>query len=92
MYNEIIKAGEEFEKGNLSVSCQILTEVLTRDLNNLDALMLRAKVYYKWQKWGDSLNDLNRILEIDENHQMALNYKQMVMNILTYWNKDQYNP
>lgn len=92
MSEQLREAETEFDKGNLDQCCLILNQIIADDHYNTQALMLRAKVNYNWQKWGDALNDLNRILEVDPEHQLAKNYKQMVLNILTYWNKDNYNP
>lgn len=92
MSEEILTAENEFIQGNLELCNQLVNKILANDQMNIQALLLRAKLSYNWQKWGDALNDLNRIIEIDANHQLAKNYKQMVINILTYWNKDNYNP
>ena len=92
MSNKILEAENEFIKGNLEICHQLTNQIIANEQMNVQALMLRAKINYKWQKWGDTMNDLNRILELDGNHQLAENYKQMVLNILTYWNKDNYNP
>lgn len=82
----------EFQQGRMEKCERIVTEILATQTNNIDALLLRAKLYYSWQKWGSALNDLNRILELDVNNEIAKNYKEMVINIISYWNKDNYNP
>lgn len=92
MNSKVSEAEKLYTLGNLDACAVLLNEILEAESNNVEALMLRAKLNYGRQKWGDALNDLGRILEIDANHKIAKNYKQIVLNILTYWNKDNYNP
>jgi hypothetical protein len=92
MPEELIIAEKHFEQGNYEACKDLIQYVLSKDSCNVNALMLRAKLSYKHQKWGEALNDLNQILGMDEQHQLAQSYRQMVLNILTFWNKDNYNP
>ncbi|MFA9390642.1 MAG: hypothetical protein ACERKD_12590 [Prolixibacteraceae bacterium] len=92
MGNSISRAEQEFTDGNFDACFELVNSIISKENFNVDALMLRAKLNYNWQKWGDALNDLNRIIDLDSNHQLAVNYKLMIVNILTYWNKDNYNP
>lgn len=85
-------ANKAFDDGELEKSREALNQIIETDSANLEALILRAKVFYNLQKWGEALNDLNRVLEIDSENQHAKNYKEMVMNILSFWHKDNYNP
>ena len=89
---KVAEAGKKFEEGNLEACERLVNEIITEQQNNVEALMLRARINYGKQLWGEALNDLNRIIEIDANYELARNYKQIVLNILTYWNKDNYNP
>ena len=92
MKNKVIEAEKLYTLDNLEACAVLINEVIALEENNVDALILRAKLNYKQQNWGNALNDLNRILDIDPNNGFAENYKQIVLNILTYWNKDNYNP
>ncbi len=89
---EIEKARIEFELGSLDKSLLIVDKILHDDGNNIEALIIKAQVYYKQQKWGDTLNLLNQVLDIEENNKIALSLKQMVMGIVKFWHKDNYNP
>ncbi len=86
------KANELFELGNIDESLFLTEEVLKMNDKDVEALILLSKIFYKNQEWGKSLNCLNKILDIQPGNNIALNYKQMVLNILTFWNKDNYNP
>jgi tetratricopeptide (TPR) repeat protein len=92
MTGELNTAENLFGKGELEECLNLINEELESDENNSDALVLRARVYYNQQKWGAALIDLNKVLVQNEKHVLAKNYKQMVLNILSFWNKDSYNP
>lgn len=92
MNSKVLEAEKLYTLGDLDACADLLNELIEEQDNNVEALMLRAKLNYNRQKWSDTLNDLNRIIEINANHKLAKNYKQIVLNILTYWNKDNYNP
>ena len=92
MDERYIVAETLFTDGSIQESLSILNEILKSDERNIISLLLRAKIFYRQQKWGDALNDLNLILEIDPENLMAKSYKSMVMNIVSYWNKDNFNP
>jgi hypothetical protein len=92
MNERYLRAEILFNEGNTLESLTVLNEILKSESRNTDSLLLRAKVFYRLQKWGDALNDLNLILEIDPDQKMAINYKTMVTNIISFWNKDNFNP
>ena len=92
MNKEIEKAIACFDADNVETAAEIAERILEIDADHIDALLLMAKISYKYQKWGDSLNFLNRVLAIDPDNTAAINYKKMVMGIISYWNKDSFNP
>jgi tetratricopeptide (TPR) repeat protein len=92
MDDRYLKAEALFNAGNLQEAVEILNEILKSDNRNTGSLLLRGNIYYRQQKWGDALNDLNLILETEPDHQVAKNYKSMIMNIISFWNKDSCNP
>lgn len=94
MNNKLIQATEAFDKNNLDESLQLIEAIIDQQTEPhiTEALLLKAKILYKQQKWGDTLNILNNILDIDPTNEQASNYKTIVLNILTFWHKDNYNP
>lgn len=92
MDDRYLMAENLFNDGNFLETLDVLNEVLKNDERNIDFLLMRSKVSYRMQKWGEALNDLNLILEIDSDNQMAKSLKVMAMNIISFWNKDNYNP
>lgn len=81
-----------YSEGDLDLCMKITNQILTDDSGNVEALMLQVKVFYKVQKFGDALNAVNRILEKEKCNKIASNYKEMIVNIMSFWNKDRYNP
>jgi tetratricopeptide (TPR) repeat protein len=92
MDDRYLKAETLLNDGNLNETLDILNGILKSDNLNIDCLLLRGNIYYRQQKWGEALNDFNLILEIEPNHNLAKNYKSMIMDIISYWNKDNFNP
>jgi hypothetical protein len=86
------KAELLFYEGKIEESLSLIRSEIEISGETDALLLLMAKNQYKLQAWGDCLNCLNKILEHDENNQAAKNYKQMVMNIISFWNKDSFNP
>ena len=86
------EAKEAFDKGNYSDALKYIDQILESDPFNVEALLLRAQVNYKLQNWQRALNDLNLILEKQPGNEVANNYKSMVVEILNFWHKDNYNP
>ncbi len=92
MNKGIEKAIAYFEAENVEKAAEIAERILEIDADHVEALFLMAKISYKFQKWGNSLNFLNRVLAIEPDNTAAINYKKMVMGIIGYWNKDSFNP
>jgi hypothetical protein len=88
----LVKAKEALDHNRLDEAKLILDEILAGSPLNIEAFLLRSQLFHKLQAWGDSINDLNRVLEIEPDHKVAKNYKSMVLQIIRYWNKDSYNP
>ncbi|NLU38348.1 MAG: hypothetical protein GXX78_05590 [Bacteroidales bacterium] len=80
------------EGGKLGEVETLLSNYLSNNPLDTEAMLLRAQVYYKMQQWGNALNDLNHLLMLEPENAAAQNYKTMVLNIISFWNKDNYNP
>jgi lipopolysaccharide biosynthesis regulator YciM len=88
----IEKAKKAFNDNNLELAEQLLNRLLIENPDSVEALLLRSQVYHKQQKWGPTINDLNRVLELDPDNILAKNYKEITKQIISFWNKDSYNP
>lgn len=87
--NEALKLFEQHELVN---ALQVLNGLILRDNDNVQALNLRGRIYYKMQKWGDAMNDFTTVLEIDPHNQEAKAGREMARNILGYFTPDMFNP
>lgn len=92
MTDQLTMARRHYQSGELEEGIQKLDELLLNDAVHVEALLLKAQILYRQQQWGAALNTLNMLLEKVPQHQEALNYRQMVMDILGFWHKDHYNP
>ena len=82
------------KKGLWSISSQIvaLNARLDADPDNVDFLLQRGQLHYRRNDWGAAINDFNRILKINPQHQEAHQLLDMVQEILSFRYKDIYNP
>ncbi|MBW8325426.1 MAG: tetratricopeptide repeat protein [Prolixibacteraceae bacterium] len=87
--NEVLELFEQHELGN---ALEALNGLILKDNDNVQALNLRGRIYYKMQKWGDAMNDYATVLEIDPHNQEAKAGWEMTRNILGYFNPDMFNP
>lgn len=81
-----------FDKNELAGSLEIVSRIIMNQESNADALLLRARIYYKMQKWGDSMNDYYSVLEIDPQNQEAKSGIEMAKSILGYFTPEMFNP
>jgi len=92
MNKEILLASarKAYEEGNLEMALNILGDEKLQE--NSEAIFIMGEVFYKLQKWGDSLNCFNKVLEIEKDNDGALTYVNMIKNILNFYHKELYNP
>ena len=57
-----------------------------------EAIFLKGEIYYKLQKWGESLNQFSTYLELFPEDKKAESYALMIQNILGFFHKELYNP
>ena len=89
---DISELKQMVERNELSTSLEILNEQIQLNANDVPALQLRGRIYYKMQKWGDAMNDYFTILEIDPENPEARSGLEMAKNILGYFTPDMFNP
>lgn len=89
---EITEAKKLFEQNELIQSLGILDKLIQREPQNSAALLLRARILYKSQKWGDAMNDFSTVLEIEPENREAKSGLEMAKGILGYFTPDMFNP
>lgn len=92
MEDQLKEAKELFEKHDLASSLEAVNKQLTGDKQYVEALLLRARIQYKMQRWGDAINDFNTVLEIDPTNREAISGLEMAKSILGYFTPDMFNP
>jgi cytochrome c-type biogenesis protein CcmH/NrfG len=80
------------ERNELIQSLEILNRQIHAKPNNAEELLLRARILYKMQKWGDAMNDFGAVLDIDPQNAEAKTGLEMARNILGYFTPDMFNP
>ena len=80
------------ERNELTQSLKILNRQIHAKPNNAEELLLRARILYKMQKWGDAMNDFGAVLDIDPQNAEAKAGLEMARNILGYFTPDMFNP
>lgn len=86
------KAKLLFDQNKLLDSLETLSKLIQINVSNSDALLLRARIHYKMQNWGDAMNDYCSVLEIDPENQEAKSGIEMAENILGHFTPDMLNP
>jgi len=89
---DITELKQLVEQNELSKSLEILNEQIRINSSDVETLLLRGRIHYKMQNWGNAMNDYSSVLEIDPDHQEAKSGLEMARNILGYFTPDMFNP
>lgn len=89
---DITEAKRLFEQNELNEAIEMLNEIISVNPFEIQALLLRARIYYKIQQWGNAINDYCSVLEIEPENQEAKSGVEMAENILGYFTPDMFNP
>ena len=81
-----------FDQNDLFGSFEKVSRCILKEDNKLDAFLLRGRIHYKMQNWGDAMNDYYSVLEIDPENQEAKSGLEMAKSILGYFTPDMFNP
>jgi Tfp pilus assembly protein PilF len=89
---EITEAIKFFEQNELNKALEILEDIISNEPEDCQALLLRARIQYKRQKWGNAMNDYAAVLEIEPENAEAKSGLEMARSILGYFTPDMFNP
>ena len=92
MSDTLIEAKLLFDQNELAGSLEKLSRIIMNDKSNIDAFLLRGRIHYKMQNWGDAMNDYYSVLELDPYNQEAKSGIEMTKSILGYFTPDMFNP
>ena len=59
---------------------------------NVEYWMMRGTIEQRFQQWGKAYNAFVKVQQIDPEHVEAKTQIAMIDSILSFWNKDQFNP
>lgn len=90
--NDLVEARVLFDANELQSSLGKVSEILQNGEITPEAFLLRARIHYKMQKWGDAMNDYYSVLELEPDNQEAKSGIEMARNILGYFTPDMFNP
>ncbi|HCY42163.1 MAG TPA: hypothetical protein DHV48_12545 [Prolixibacteraceae bacterium] len=79
------------EKNDLAGSLEKVNQLILTDANR-ESFLLRGRIHYRMQKWGDAMNDYYSVLELDPHNQEAKSGLEMAKSILGYFTPDMFNP
>ena len=88
----ITEAKQLFDQNELTKALEILDELISKDGSDFHALLLRSRIFYKMQRWGDAMNDYSSLLEIDPENPEAKSGLTMARSILGYFTPEMFNP
>jgi nicotinate-nucleotide adenylyltransferase len=92
MSKSFFEAKALFDQHDLSGSLDIVSRIIEADSANRDAFLLRGRIHYKMQQWGEAMNDYGSVLEIDPHNREAKSGIEMARSILGYFTPDMFNP
>lgn len=79
------------EKNDLAGSLEKANKLIESTAGR-DGFLLRGRIHYRMQKWGDAMNDYYSVLELDPHNQEAKSGLEMAKSILGYFTPDMFNP
>jgi nicotinate-nucleotide adenylyltransferase len=92
MNQKLRQAKEQFNQHELADSLETVNGVISGNGADGEAYLLRARIHYKMQRWGQAMNDYGSVLELDPANQEAKSGIEMARNILGYFTPDMFNP
>lgn len=92
MENKLEEALAMYQNNQVAQSLELVNQYIQENLSDYQAFLLRGRIHYRMQNWGDAMNDYALVLESDSENQEAKSGMEMVKNILGYFTPDLFNP
>ncbi len=92
MENKLQEAFAMYQNNQVEQSLELVNQYIQENLSDYQAFLLRGRIHYRMQNWGDAMNDYALVLESDSENQEAKSGMEMVKNILGYFTPDLFNP
>lgn len=62
------------------------------ETSTVEYWMLKGNIEQRFQQWGKAYNAYLKVQQIDAEHKESKIQIAMIDSILSFWNKDQFNP
>lgn len=92
MKEQLEQAKIFYQTDQLVQAMDLLNQYIAVNHSDLQAILLRARINFRMQNWGEAMNDYSLILESDPTNMEAKSGFEMVENILGYFTPDMFNP
>lgn len=89
---DIAEAKRLFDLNESNKALEILNAIISIETTDIQLYLLRGRIYYKMQKWGNAMNDYAAVLELEPENQEAKTGLEMAKSILGYFTPDMFNP
>lgn len=78
---------------NILEAVKVLDEAIKAQPGEEELYFMRAEFFYKLNRYGDAINDYNKVVELNPNNKEAVGKIDLIHTILRYHNTDIYaNP
>ena len=92
MMGDFQEAQKLFDQNQLPKALEILNQCISSNVDDIQSINLRGRIYYRMQNWGAAMNDYVSVLELDPENADAKVGLEMARNILGYFTPDMFNP
>lgn len=79
-----------FAEGNVEEALRLVDNLT--GIEDFDLWFFRGEIYFKLQRWGNTLNCFRRAGVIAPENVQVNTYVEMINNILSFYHTDQFNP
>jgi hypothetical protein len=86
----IAEASGAWKNGNPERALSLLGVNVLKD--SPEAVFLKGEIHYSLQNWGEALNCFRLCLHLDPDFVAAQTYVDLIMNILSFFHTDHFNP
>ncbi len=89
---DFTNANQLFEQNELGKAKEMLDQLILDNSTDIQSILLRGRIFYKIQNWGDAMNDYNLVLDLEHENAEAKSGLEMAKSILGYFTPDMFNP
>ena len=84
----LMKIEELVKKKSYKEALELLDIQIQKTPGQTSWLTKRGDIYYSMERFGDALNDYNKVIKLDKENKIVLSKAEMTRNILRFQNLD----